>query len=202
MQKQTITKTNQKEKPMKKSLGPNTLLYPTPVLLVGTYDPDGKPNLMTAAWGGICCSKPVCVNVSLRKATYSYNGIVAHKAFTLGIPSESQVKEADFMGIATGSKVDKFVEIGWTAERSNCVDAPYAAEIPFVLECKLVQAIELGLHTLFVGEVMDVKAEEQILGENGQPDITRLKPLAFIPGARKYYSMGNFAGNAFSVGKK
>lgn len=187
---------------MKKSLGPDTLLYPTPVLLVGTYDPDGKPNLMTAAWGGICCSKPVCVNVSLRKATHSYAGIVAHKAFTLGIPSESQVKEADYMGIATGSKVDKFAEVGWTAERSNCVDAPYAAEIPFVLECKLVETVELGLHTLFVGEVVDVKADEQILGENGQPDITRLKPLAFVPGARKYYGMGNCAGDAFAIGKK
>jgi flavin reductase (DIM6/NTAB) family NADH-FMN oxidoreductase RutF len=98
--------------------------------------------------------------------------------------------------------VDKFAEVGWTAERSHCVDAPYAAEIPFVLECKLVETVELGLHTLFVGEVVDVKAEEQILGENGQPDISRLKPLAFVPGARKYYRMGNVVGDAFSVGKK
>lgn len=72
---------------MKKSLGSQTLLYPTPVLLVGSYDSEGKPNLMTAAWGGICCSKPVCITVSLRKATYSYAGIMEHKAFTVGIPS-------------------------------------------------------------------------------------------------------------------
>ena len=77
---------------MKKSLGAKTLLFPTPVLLVGTYDPDEKPNLMCAAWGGICCSQPPCVAVSLRKATYSYAAIVERKAFTMGIPSEDQMK--------------------------------------------------------------------------------------------------------------
>ncbi len=71
---------------MKKSIGANTILYPTPVLIVGTYDKDGKPNGMTAAWGGICCSKPPCVTVSLRKATYSYGSIVESKAYTLSIP--------------------------------------------------------------------------------------------------------------------
>ena len=68
---------------MKKSLGPKTLIYPTPVWVVGTYDKEGKPNVMTIAWGGICCSKPPCVAISLRKATYSYGNIVERKAFTL-----------------------------------------------------------------------------------------------------------------------
>jgi len=171
------------------------------VLLVGTYDEHDKANLMCAAWGGICCSKPVCVNVSLRAATYSHRAIIARKAFTLGVPSDSQVKEADYMGIATGSKVDKFSEVGWTAVKSDLVNAPYAAEIPFVVECTLVKTIELGLHTMFIGEVIDVKAE-QILGENGQPDMKKLNPLAFAPENRKYYSMGNFAGDAFSIGRK
>jgi len=187
---------------MKISLGSKTLLYPTPVLLVGTYDEHYKANLMCAAWGGICCSKPVCVNVSLRAATYSHKAIIERKAFTLGIPSDSQVKEADYMGITTGNKVDKFADVGWKAVKSDLVDAPYAAEIPFVVECKLIQTIELGLHTLFIGEVVDVKAEERILGEKGLPDMNKLNPLSFSPGNRKYFSMGNFAGDAFSIGKK
>ncbi len=187
---------------MKISLGAKTLLYPTPVLLVGTYDEHNKANLMCAAWGGICCSKPVCVNVSLRAATYSHKAIIARKAFTLGIPSDSQVKEADYMGIASGRNVDKFAEVGWTAVKSELVDAPFAAEIPFVLECKLIETVELGLHTMFIGEVMDVKADEHILGETGQPDMNKLKPLAFASGIQKYYSLGNFAGDAFKVGKK
>jgi len=187
---------------MKISLGSKTLLYPTPVLLVGTYDEHDKANLMVAAWGGICCSKPVCVNVSLRAATYSHGAIISRKAFTLGVPSQSQVKEADYMGIATGKKVDKFAEVGWTAVKSDIVDAPYAAETPFVVECKLIKTVELGLHTMFIGEVMDVKAENQILGEDGLPDIKKLNPLAFTPDNRKYYSIGDFVGDAFSIGKK
>ena len=87
---------------MKKSLGAKTLAYPTPVWLVGTYDPEGRPNVMTAAWAGICCSKPPCLAVSLRKATYSYGNIVARQAFTISIPSEAHVKEADYVGIASG----------------------------------------------------------------------------------------------------
>ena len=86
---------------MKKSLGVKTLAFPTPVWVVGTYDNEGKPNVMTIAWGGICCSKPRCVNISLRKATYSYDNIIKKKAFTINIPSENYVKEADYFGIAT-----------------------------------------------------------------------------------------------------
>ena len=77
--------------PMKKSLGAKTLVYPTPVFVVGTYDANGKPNVMTASWGGICCSQPPCVAVSLRKATATYGNIVARKAFTISIPSETYV---------------------------------------------------------------------------------------------------------------
>ena len=71
---------------MNKSLGAKTLIYPAPVLVVGTYDKAGKPNVMTASWGGICCSQPPCIAVSLRKATYSYNNILERKAFTISIP--------------------------------------------------------------------------------------------------------------------
>ena len=80
---------------MKKSIGAKTLVYPTPAFVIGTYDKDGRPNVMTAAWAGICCSKPPCVGVSLRKARYSYDNIVARKAFTVNVPSETYVKETD-----------------------------------------------------------------------------------------------------------
>lgn len=83
---------------MKKSLGAKTLVYPTPVFVVGTYDKAGKPNAMTASWGGICCSQPPCVAVSLRKATYTHGNILARKAFTISIPSEEYVKQADHFG--------------------------------------------------------------------------------------------------------
>ena len=104
---------------MKRSLGAKTLLYPTPVLVVGTYDKNGRPNVMTAAWGGICCSRPPCVTVSLREATYSHGNIVARKAFTISIPSEDQVKHADYFGMVCGRNVDKFAESGLTPVKSG-----------------------------------------------------------------------------------
>ena len=184
------------------SLGAKTFLFPTPVLLVGTYDEGGKPNLMTAAWGGICCSAPPCVSVSLRKATYTYSAIVARKAFTIGIPMESQVREADYLGLVSGRSVDKFAATGLTAVRSTLVDAPYAKEIPFVLECELVNSVELGLHTLFVGKIADAKADQSIVADDGLPDIAKLNPFSFDPVHQGYHGTGAFLGKAFSVGKK
>ncbi|MCR4308809.1 MAG: flavin reductase, partial [Deltaproteobacteria bacterium] len=83
---------------MKRSFGAKTLVFPIPVWVVGTYDRMGKPNVMTAAWGGICCSSPPCVAVSLRKATYTYGNIVERKAFTISVPSEAYAREADYIG--------------------------------------------------------------------------------------------------------
>ena len=187
---------------MKKSLGARTLLYPTPVMLVGTYNRDRKPNLMTAAWGGICCSQPPCVAVSLRKATYSYACIVERKAFTVGIPSEDQIKTADYMGICSGRDVNKLVEAGLSVVGSDLVDAPYAAEIPLVLECRLLHTLEIGLHTQFVGEIMDVKADPAVLSQDGLPDILKLRPMLFDFGHSGYNGVGPYLGKAFSIGKK
>ncbi|MBN1140313.1 MAG: flavin reductase family protein [Deltaproteobacteria bacterium] len=187
---------------MKKSLGAKTLLFPTPVLLVGTFDQAGKPNLMNAAWGGVCCSQPPCVAVSLRKATYSYAAIGARNAFTISIPSETQMQAADYLGIASGRDADKFAASGFTPVKSTLVDAPYAAECPLILECRLLHTLEIGLHTQFVGEILDVKADNAVLAEDGLPDILKIRPLVFDTGHRSYFGIGNFLGQAFSVGKK
>ncbi|MDA8415311.1 MAG: flavin reductase family protein [Desulfobacteraceae bacterium] len=186
---------------MKKSVGAKTLLYPTPVLMVGTYDQAGKPNLMNAAWGGICCSQPPCVAVSLRKATYSHACIVDRKAFTVGIACEGRMVEADYVGIASGRDVDKFAVAGLTPVRSELVDAPYAAEFPVVLECRLLHIVEIGLHTQFVGEIIDVKADVDVLGEDGLPDIMKIKPLMYDTSHRGYHGVGPLMGRAFTVGK-
>lgn len=186
---------------MKKSLGAKTILYPTPVLVVGTYDQHQRPNIMTAAWGGICCSAPPCVAVSLRKATYSYHSLVHRKSFTVSIPSESQIREADYCGIASGREEDKFARLRLTPVKSDLVDAPYVQEFPLVLECRLVHTAELGLHTLFVGEIMDVKIEEDALGEGNIPDLTKLRPMLYAPELRTYHGIGQPLGKAFSIGK-
>ena len=187
---------------MKKSLGAKTILHPTPVLIVGTYDSQGKPNVMTAAWGGICCSRPPCVAVSLREATHSFGCIVEQKAFTISIPSQTYAKEADYFGIVSGRETDKFAATGLTPVRSELVRAPYVKEFPLVLECKLLHTIKIGLHTQFIGEIVDVKAEEAVLDQDGVLDLEKFKPIAFAPESRAYHAIGEFIGKAFSIGKE
>jgi flavin reductase (DIM6/NTAB) family NADH-FMN oxidoreductase RutF len=187
---------------MKRSIGAKTIVFPTPVFVVGTYSEDGRPNVMTAAWGGICCSRPPCVAVSLRKATQSHGNIVGRKAFTISIPSQTRAKEADYFGTVSGRDQDKFAATGLTPVRSELVDAPYVEEFPLVLECKLLHTFELGLHTQFVGEIIDVKADEAVLGEGGLPDIEEVRPLVFAPEGHRYYSVGPFVAEAFSIGKQ
>lgn len=186
---------------MKKSLGARTIVYPAPVFVVGTFDKEGKPNVMTAAWAGICCSRPPCISVSLRKATYSYGNISERKAFTINIPSEAHVKVADYFGIATGERVDKLARVGLTPARSDLVDAPYIQEFLLVLECSLLQVIEIGLHTQFIGEILDVKADASVLDDSGIPDIAKIKPILYAPEIRTYHGVGEFIGKAFSIGK-
>ena len=187
---------------MKKSFGAKTLIFPAPVWCVGSYDTSGKPNIMTIAWGGICCSKPPCVTISLRKATYTYGNILERKSFTLNVPSDQYVQEADYFGIASGRDVDKFKETGLTPIKSEIVDAPYVDEFSMVLECKLVHHYELGLHTHFVGEILDVKIDEAVLAEEGQPDIEKIRPIVFSPETRQYHGIGKFVGKAFDIGRK
>lgn len=187
---------------MKKSLGAKTLAYPTPVWLVGSYDKAGKPNVMTIAWGGICCSKPPCVAVALRKATYTYGSIMERKAFTVNVPSEAFANAADYAGMVSGKDTDKFSAAGLTAVKSDLVDAPYIKEFPLILECKLLHSFEIGLHTQFIGEIMDVKADEEVLGEKGLPEMEKVKPILYGPEVRKYFGVGRPIGDAFSIGKK
>jgi flavin reductase (DIM6/NTAB) family NADH-FMN oxidoreductase RutF len=186
---------------MKKSLGAKTIAQPAPAWVVGSYDANGKPNIMTIAWGGICCSQPPCITISLRKATYTYECIKERKAYTINIPSASQVKEVDYVGIVSGRAVDKFAMTKLTPVRSDLVDAPYIEEFPVVIECRVFQIVEIGLHTQFIAEIADIKAEESVL-DNGMVDILKVRPLIFDTGQSAYYGIGERIGKAFSIGKR
>jgi flavin reductase (DIM6/NTAB) family NADH-FMN oxidoreductase RutF len=186
---------------MKKSLGARTLAVPTPTWVVGTYDAAGRANGATVAWAGICCSRPPCVAVSLRRATYTHGSIVARRAFTVGIPTAARAREADYLGIASGRDLDKLAHLGLTVVRSELVDAPYVAEFPIVLECRLLQTVEIGSHTQFVGEILDVKAEESVLDARGQIDPLAARPIVFASGADAYFTLGEQLGPAFAIGR-
>ena len=185
---------------MKVSLGAKTLAQPAPLWIVGSYDENGKPNAMAAAWGGICCSKPPCIAVSLREERHSYASILARRAFTISVPSASHAAQADYFGIASGKDTDKFAVTGLTPIRSELVDAPYVGEFPLVLECTLLRTVSLGMHIQFVGEIVDVKADADVLDEKGYPDAAKVRPLIFTPVTRAYHTVGEYVGQAFEMG--
>ena len=185
---------------MKQSLGAKNLIYPTPVLVVGSYHADGRPNVMTAAWGGIACSKPPCVSVSLRAATATHGNIVARKAFTISLPNGAQVAAADYFGLVSGRKVDKFAVTGLTPVRSELVDAPYVAEFALTVECEVTAVHELGLHTQFICEIKDVKIDEACLDADGHIDIGKLEPIAHAFEAGGYFALCALIGPALSIG--
>jgi len=186
---------------MKKSFGALALVYVTPVWVIGTYDKDGRPDAATVAWGGICSSEPPAVAISLRKSRYSYENILERKAFTVNVPSANQVVIADYCGIVSGRDVDKFETAKITAEKAEKVDAPYIKEFPMVIECRLIDETEIGIHMHLIGEVMDVKVEESSLGMDGLPDIFRVNPVLYAPENRNYHGVGQLLGKAFAIGK-
>lgn len=185
---------------MKRSFGAATLVYPMPIFLVGSYDAAGKANIMAAAWSGICCSEPPMLAVSIRKSRWTHDAIIKRGAFTISIPSGELAAQTDFAGIASGDKTDKFKELGFTAVRSELVDAPYVEECPVVLELSLFSATELGSHVQFIGEIKDVKIEEDCF-EDGKPVIEKINPLLYDSGAKEYRLMGRTVGKAFAGGK-
>jgi len=188
---------------MKVSIPPQPILLPSPVLIIGSYDSNGRANIMNAAWGGIAASKPPCISVSLREATLSYHNIKQTKAFTVNIPTEKFLMEADFAGLVSGRNCDKFFETGLTHEKSKLVDAPIVLEFPYALECKLVKQIELGSHTIFIGEIVGMVSDKDVLGLTQLPDIEKVKPILFGSlGSRAYYGVGDKLGTAFSAGNK
>jgi len=145
---------------MKKSIGSKDLIFPAPVLIVGTYSIDGKPNAMNVAWGGIC-SYPPCIAISIQENRRTHKNILQKKAFTINIPNEKQVEEADFFGLVSGNTYDKFDSVNLTTVKGDKVDAPYIEEFPINIECELMDMIGIGEHTQFIGKILDIKIDDE-----------------------------------------
>jgi len=186
---------------MKKSFDAKTLIYPTPVWLIVTYDKSGKTQCRNHSLGRSMQFQTACVaNIVKRSYLYARN-IVERKAFTINVPSAGQVKIADYCGMVSGKNVDKFSTSHITAVKSEKVDAPYIQEFPMILECKLLNTVEIGIHTHFIGEIIDVKVDESMLGKDGLPDILKINPILYGPEIQSYYGVGKYLGKAFAIGK-
>ena len=123
------------------------------------------------------------------------------KAYTINIPSAEYVKEADYVGMASGKRENKFETTDLTPVKSDLVDAPYIAEVPLVLECRVIHTYEVGLHTQFIGEIMDVKADEDVIGVDGFPDVKKIQPFVYAISSQSYYGIGEHLERAYSIGK-
>ena len=187
---------------MKQSIGLSERLFPSPVMVVGTYDKNGEPNAATLAWGGTASSGPQSVSIAVRPSRYTYEALQRTKAFTVNLPSVEHAAAADYFGLVSGRNERKFEVTRLTPVHGEFVDAPYIAEFPFCMECEVIHVLDLGVHSLFVGEVKDIKVEESFLDEQGNPQWEQARILTFDSGLRAYRAPGEVVGEAFSIGKR
>lgn len=183
---------------MRKNFGAKPLLYPQAVFIIASYDENGKPNAMNAAWGGVADSNKIFICIGPHQTT---DNILARKAFTVSMGTADQVVACDYVGIVSGkNEPNKMEKAGFHTEKSEYVDAPVIKELPMTLECKLISYDEEE-HYMF-GEVVNVSADESILDENGQIDPMKLRPIMFDGVHGTYHVLGEKVGKAFSDGAK
>lgn len=183
---------------MKRSLGDAGELFPQSVFIIASYDEDGVPNAMNAAWAGECTRHEICFNIGDHKTT---ENIVRKGAFTVAPADADNVVTADYFGIATGNKVDKAEKSGLTFTRSEHVDAPVIEEYPLTMECE-VTAIDGDEHSArIVGRVVNVLVDEEILGVDGKVDFGKWRPLVYDAAHMTYRVVGEEVGRAWNVGK-
>jgi len=188
---------------MKKLVKTGTYLFPTPTAMVSCAGDKTAANIITIAWIGVVCSEPTILSVSIRPGRHSYSLIKQTGEFVVNIPSESQLAALDFCGVASGRDVDKFKELGLTAIPASKVSAPLIKECPVNLECKVIDIRKLGTHDMFLGEVVAVHMNEEVMNEKGNIDISRLQPIAYCPQAAEYWSLKQAIGTyGFTKGKK
>ena len=175
--------------------GAKPLLLPMPVLIIGTYDENGVPNAMNAAWGTITDFQEITISLAPHKTTENF---VITGAFTVSMATEDTVTACDYVGIVSANDVpDKFEKAGFHATKSEKVNAPLIDELPMALECK-VKSYE---DDILIGEIVNVTADESVVTD-GKIDIKKLKPIAYDPTSNSYIALGEVVGKAFSDGLK
>jgi flavin reductase (DIM6/NTAB) family NADH-FMN oxidoreductase RutF len=170
-----------------------------PAFLVGA-DVDGKPNVLTAAWGGIACGEPPMVSLAIRPSRHTFKGIQQNGTFSVNVPSREMAVETDYCGIVSGSKADKIAACGFTVFYGQLLNAPMIEQCPLSLECRVAQVLSLGSHALVIGEVIDTFVSEDCLSA-GRPDVSLIRPLAYSPGSSIYQALGEMLAPAFKAGK-
>ena len=183
---------------MRKNFGAKSWLFPMPVLIVGSYDEEGVPNAMNAAWGGIYDTNLVMVCLADEHKTTE--NIKKSGAFTLSFATSSQVASCDYVGIVSANdEPNKMKKAGFHTCKSEFVNAPLIDELPVTVECKLSKFNEDGI---CIGEIVNISADESVLDSDGKIDAKRLDPIIYDSVSHAYWSFGEKVGRAFTDGKR
>lgn len=180
---------------MRKNFGPKPFLFPQPVMIIGTYDENGKANAMNAAWGGIVGMDEIIIDLSSHKTT---DNILLNKAFTVSVADVEHMTACDYVGIVSANKEpDKMEKAGFTTTKSEFVNAPVINELPLTLECELIDVID---GSKFLGKIKNVSIDENVLGEDGELCLEKFGPITYDTVHYGYYRLGEKVGNAFKDG--
>ncbi len=184
-----------------KNFGSKPWLLPQPVLIIGTYDKDGKPNAMNAAWGGTWDMHEIMISLGSHKTT---DNLAVNNEFTVAFATTDTMVAADYVGLASGRNTsDKMERTGWTSEKAPNVNAPLFKEFPMTMECRVKEKLnesETGYY--LIAEVIDIQCDEKYLAADGQPDVERMRIITYDPVHHGYIELGKTVGKAFADGKK
>ncbi len=184
---------------MRKNFGAKPYTYPQPVFIIATYGPDGTPDAMNAAWGGISEANELTLCLSAGHKTTK--NILERKAFTVSVADAAHVVECDYVGVVSANDVpDKLAKAGFHTTKSEFVDAPLIDELAMAVECRLVSYDPETCR--LVGEIVNVSVDESVLTPDGKVDVSKLAPITFDPINNTYHVLGEKVGNAFQDGMK
>ena len=187
-------------RPKVKSFGQKSWMLPQPVLIIGTYDKNGKPNAMNAAWGGQWDAKEIMIAMGAHATTDNLNDC---PDFTVAFATKQTMVAADFVGIVSAQNdADKMAKAGWKCEKSENVNAPVFTDFPMTLECRIKEKIDESEEGYYiVAEIVNILVDENYLAEDGKPDMEKMELIVFDPIHHGYIELGKTNGKAFSDGK-
>lgn len=181
---------------MRKNFGAKPYLFPQPVMIIGTYDENGRANAMNAAWGGIVGQDEIIIDLGSHKTT---DNILLNKAFTVSVADVEHMTACDYVGVVSANKEERKMEkAGFTTTESSFVHAPVINELPLTLECELVDVIGVSK---FLGRIVNVSIDESVLGDDGELSLEKFSPITYDTVHYGYYRLGEKVGNAFKDGK-
>ena len=184
-----------------KNFGQKSWVLPQPVLIIGSYNSDGTPNAMNAAWGGLWDSKEIVISMGAHATTENLN---RNGEFTVAFATKATMVASDFVGIVSAKNdAQKMQKTGWTAVRAENVDAPVFTDFPMTMECRIKQKIDESAEGYYiVAEIVNIVVDENYLAADGKPDVEKMELITYDPVHHGYICLGERVGNAFADGKE